>query len=362
MDQTRRILLQGIAAGAVAGLDMVANPPVLAAVPGKPTPTHLPVSLEHALVWDNHSGFDPRPDFDLEYLHQWRDAGVDFLSINVGYDAIDWRVAIATLASYMTWLEKRRDRFVLVRQAQDVPAAKAEGKMAITFDLEGMNALNGDPSMVSLYYRLGVRQMLTAYNRNNAAGGGCHDDDHGLTDYGRRVIQEMNRVGMLVDCSHTGALTTMQIMATAAAPVVFSHSNPKALRAHGRNITDEQIRACARTGGVIGINGMGLYLPQRDSTARAMIDCIIYVRDLVGIDHVGLGLDYATTSPGGELPPRKDFWWPPADYNATWPMKSASPRVIPEIAAGLLERGLAPTDVAKVLGGNFLRVAQAVWK
>ena len=93
-----------------------------------------------------------------------------------------------------------------------------------------------------------------------------------MTDYGRRVIQEMNRVGMLVDCSHTGALTTLQIMATAAAPVVFSHSNPKKLRAHGRNITDEQIRACARTGGVIGINGMGLYLPQRDSTARAMID------------------------------------------------------------------------------------------
>jgi membrane dipeptidase len=358
LNRGRRAILAHLGAAAAVGFSaragaLLSKPPATAAA--------LPRAVRDCLVWDNHSGFDPRPDFDLEHLSEWRDAGVDYLSIDVGYDVIEWQTAIDNLARYISWLEKRPDRFVLVRRADDILAAKRTHKMAITFDLEGMNALNGDVSMVSLYYRLGVRQMLTAYNLNNKAGGGCHDNDQGLTDYGRQVIAEMNRVGMLVDCSHTGARTTLEIMQMARVPVVFSHSNPKALRAHGRNITDEQIRACARTGGVIGINGIGLFLPQRDSSARAMIDCIVYVRDLVGIDHVGIGLDYATQSLAGVPPQHPDFW-PPAEYEVEWPMKDADPTVIPEIAGGLLERGFSDTDVRKVLGANFLRVARAVWQ
>src|SRR5262249_49384447 len=163
----------------------------------------------------------------------------------------------------------------------DIPAARRAGKMAIGFDIEGMNALDGDAFMVSLYYRLGVRQMLFAYNRNNLAGGGCHDDDHGLTGFCRRGNAESNRTGMLVDCSHTGYRTTMEVLESSAQPVIFSHSNPKALRAHGRNIVDEQMRACARTGGVVGVNGIGLFLPDRDASSKAMVDCICYVADLI---------------------------------------------------------------------------------
>ena len=109
-----------------------------------------------------------------------------------------------------------------------------------------------------LYHRLGVRQALFADNLNNAAGGGCHDEDRGLTDFGRAVVQEMNRAGMLVDCSHSAYRTTMEAMEVSSAPVVFSHSNPKALWDHGRNIRDDQIKACAATGGVVGVNGLGL--------------------------------------------------------------------------------------------------------
>jgi membrane dipeptidase len=99
------------------------------------------------------------PDYDLEHLEHWRQAGVNYLSIDVGYDVIEWERAIKNLAA---WLEKRSDKFLLVRRVDDVLEAKKTGRMAITFDLEGMNALNGDPSLVALYYRLGVRQMLTA--------------------------------------------------------------------------------------------------------------------------------------------------------------------------------------------------------
>ncbi len=363
----RQVLLQLAALGGAMALPpstlaaTAAQPPVPRPRPADP----LPAALAGSLVWDNHSGFDPRPDFDLENLRDWRDAGVDYLSINVGYDVIDWQLAVRNLASYVTWFEKRPERFVLVRRARDVLAAKRAGKMAITFDLEGMSALNGDASMVSLYYRLGVRQMLIAYNRNNLAGGGCHDDDHGLTDFGRRVIEEMNRVGMLVDCSHSGHRTTMEVMEAAQQPVIFSHSNPKALRAHGRNITDDQIKACARTGGVVGINGIGLFLPDHDASTRSIVDCIEYVQKLVGPGHVGIGLDYSPpaleAALDDQLDQHRDFW-PPSEYADQGPTKDAGPDRFAKIAAELLARGWAPADVRLVLGENFLRVATAVWK
>jgi membrane dipeptidase len=320
--------------------------------------------IHDALIWDDHSGFDPVTNYDLEHLEDWRQAGVDYLSIDVGYDVIDWERAIKNLGAYITWLEKRPDKFLLVRRADDVLEAKKTGRMAITFDLEGMNALNGDPSLVALYYRLGVRQMLTAYNKNNLAGGGCHDKDTGLTAYGRRVIAEMNRVGMLVDCSHTGYRTTMDIMEAATQPVVFSHSNPKTLRSHGRNITDDQIRACAKTGGVVGVTGLGYFLPKRASPEIALADCVAYVRDLVGVDHVGLGLDYTPPDSTGAADADFDHpdFWPPAEYAPPWPMKDASPGVFAQLAQLLIERGWSSGDVRKVLGGNFLRVARAVWK
>lgn len=236
-------------------------------------------------------------------------------------------------------------------------------RMAITFDLEGANALNVDVSMVSLYYRLGVRQMLLAYNLNNRAGGACHDRDSGLTGFGREVIAEMNRVGMVVDCSHTGHTTTMQIMEMASQPVIFSHSNPWALRAHGRSITDEQIRACAKTGGVIGVTGLGYFLPRRPSAVEAFADCVDYVRDLVGVDHVGVGLDWAPPSPRDRaFYASHRTYWPASEYSAPWSMSSVGPADVRGLTATLVGRGWTEKEVRKVLGENFLRVARAVWK
>ena len=374
MKLTRREVLGG-ASLAASGVLLAAGPLAIAfagtrnkrAAPRHPDATGGGATdlFRDALIWDNHSGFDPRPDFDLAHLEDWTRAGVNYLSINVGYDVVDWQLAVRNLASYIGWLEKRPDRFVLVRHASDILAAKRAGKLAITFDLEGMGALNGEAAMVSLYYRLGVRQMLIAYNRNNLAGGGCHDEDHGLTDFGRGVIAEMNRVGMMVDCSHTGHRTTMEVMETATHPVIFSHSNPKGLRTHGRNIADDQIRACARTGGVIGINGVGLFLADHNATTGAMVDCIEYVRNLVGAEHVGIGLDYSPPAMedalNAQLAAHQDYW-PASEYAGQGPTRDASPGQFREIAAMLLARGWSDADTRKVMGGNFLRVARAVWK
>jgi len=316
----------------------------------------------NALVWDDHSGFVPDPSADLEILERWRTAGVDYLSVNVGFDVLTWQQTVKNIGAFLTWLECHSNRFALVQRASDILAAKREGKLAISFDIEGMNALDGESFMVSLYYRLGVRQMLFAYNRNNLAGGGCHDEDHGLTTFGRRVIEEMNRVGMLVDCSHTGYRTTMEVLETTTQPVIFSHSNPKALHKHGRNIVNEQIVGCARTGGVVGINGIGLFLADRDASTRAIVDCICYVADLVGPAHVGIGLDYFVPGSIDNLEDKNRIFWPASEGYGPHTHRVAEPSQLPEITEMLLERGWPENDIRKVLGENFLRVANAVWK
>jgi membrane dipeptidase len=315
-----------------------------------------------ALVWDDHAGFEPDPKVDLEILEHWRAAGVDYLSVNVGYDVVPWQKTIKNIGAFITWLEKNADRFTLVRTVADIDAAKREGKLAIAFDIEGMNSLDGEAYMVSFYYRLGVRQMLFAYNLNNLAGSGCHDKDTGLTDFGRQVIAEMNRVGMLVDCSHTGLRTTLQAMEASTAPCIFSHSNPVTLHKHGRNIVDEQIKACARTGGVIGINGIGLFLGDPVASTPTLVRAITYVADMVGIDHVGLALDWTPENLEGLTAANPKFWPQSEGYGQGSNMRVAAPSQLPEITEMLLERGYAEEDVRKVMGGNFRRVAAAVWK
>src|SRR5262245_31435859 len=128
-----------------------------------------------ALVWDDHGGFGWSKASALEGLKRWRAAGIDYLSINAGYDIMPWTETVEAVSQYRHWIRTHSDWMLQVETVDDVFRARREGKLAVTFDLEGMNALNGDIGMVDLYYRLGVRQMLFAYNRNNLAGGGCHD-------------------------------------------------------------------------------------------------------------------------------------------------------------------------------------------
>ena len=316
-----------------------------------------------ALVWDDHSGFDPHGGADLNNLEIWRKAGVHYLSVNVGYDVVDWQATIKTLARFRAWLQNHPRKYALVRTTTDIKRARKDDRLAIAFDLEGMNSLNGDVNMVSLYYDLGVRQMLFAYNLNNLAGGGCHDGNAGLTSFGRAVIKEMNRVGMVVDCSHTAYRTTMEAMETSDAPVIFSHSCAKALRNHGRNIVDEQIKACAKTGGVVGITGVSLFLGENDTTSDTFVNHIAHTADLVGAEHVGISLDYAFDAEDvdGLLDTHKAYWPENEDYGR-WPTSYVPPKQLMEITETMMQRGFRDREILGVLGGNFMRVASAVWK
>ncbi len=316
---------------------------------------------QEALVWDDHSGFDPACQPDLTNLQRWAKSGVNYLSVNVGYDVIDWRTTLANLAAFRAWLQQHPEDYTLIKTVDDIAQAKRAGKLAVAFDLEGMNALDGDVNMVNVYYALGVRQMLFAYNLNNLAGGGCHDRDVGLTDFGRAVIREMNRVGMLVDCSHTAHRTTMEAMEYSEAPVIFSHSCAKAVWQHGRNITDDQIKACAKTGGVIGINGIGNFLGENDITSKTFVDHIAHVAELAGAEHVGIALDYAFDAENVDgLVENNSKYWPKEEYHG--PSDYLPPEQLPEIVETMVRRGFSDAEIKGILGGNFLRVAKAVWK
>lgn len=320
--------------------------------------------LRETLVWDAHAGIFPEPDADLSGLPEWTAAGMDYVSINVCFDVLGWQDAVQTLSGYRRQLGAM-DNMAIIRSVHDIDLAKAAGKLAISFDIEGTNALNGDLGMVEVYHDLGVRQMLFAYNLSNTSAGGCHDTDTGLTGFGADIVAEMNRVGMIVDCSHVGRKSTLDIMECAQQPVVFTHSNPLALCDHQRNIADEQIIACAATGGVIGVNGMGIFLGENDISAETFATHICYIADLVGASDVGFGLDYKPAQKsapdlGAILRSRPDFW-PAGQKYDTSGIKQFAPPAMADVILLLKQRGWSDVDLQGYLGGNFRRIAKQVW-
>lgn len=318
--------------------------------------------LGDALVWDNHTAtavHAGRRD-SLLHLERHRAAGVDVVCVNAGFDAVAPETTLFLLAEFRGWL-REHPGYALVGTADDVVRARAAGRTSVCFNIEGGNALLGRASLVSLYYDLGVRWMLFAYNRNNALAGGCQDDDHGLTDFGREVLGEMERVGMVVCCSHVGPRSAAELLERATRPAIFSHSNPAALHGHARNIGDGLIRKCARGGGVIGINGIGIFLGENDASPELIVRNVDYVASLVGVDHVGLALDYAFDAAEVQaFVKAHPEQYPPAKYPNGIAM--APPECFPELAERLLRSGHSETDVKKVLGGNHLRIAREVWK
>ncbi len=317
-----------------------------------------------ALVWDAHSCLPLKPNADLGRLSRHREAGVDFVSINVGMDMTPVADVQAVLAAFRGGIEARAEEFVLVGTVDEIRRAKGQGKLAVAFDLEGSLPLQGEIAMVQRYYDLGVRQIHLAYNRNNSVGGGCHDEDIGLTGFGHQVVAEINRVGMLMDCSHTGHRTSLDIMAASSKPVVFSHANPRALVDHGRNISDAQIDACAATGGVIGVNGVSLFLGDPAAGTEAILRHIDHLVQRVGAAHVGLGIDYSYEAVTDDVPEddHPEYWWPEDagyDFDA---IRFAEPEQFPQITDGLLAMGYPEPDIRGILGENFARVAEATWR
>ena len=318
--------------------------------------------------WEAHACLPLNGSADFAPIERLRAAGVNYVSINVGMDMNPLPQVMTVIAGFRATIAAHPDRYVLASSIADIERGAAKGLLAIGFDLEGAMPLLEDPRMVALYRDLGVRQIHLAYNRNNSVADGCHDVERGLTSLGRRIVAAVNDAGLLMDCSHTGRRCSLDIMAVSGKPVIFSHSNPQSLVDHGRNVTDEQIRACAATGGVVCVSGVSRFLGSDAPTAADVARHAAYIAGLVGIRHVGIGLDISFDEPGLDDTPAGDFdptfWWPrSAGYDRAIARMAYTPidtwRKLP---AALQDTGMSVDDAALVMGGNMLRVAREVWK
>lgn len=334
-----------------------------------PSTNPLPLSpraralLSSALVWDNHGCLPLRTDAAfLPQLQRYRDAGVTVASINVGFGNISWPEHLAVLSAMRRWIAARPAEYQLISTVGDVRVCKLESRLGIVFDIEGMCPVQDNLSLVQTFYELGVRWMLVAYNRNNLAGGGCLDLDGGLTAVGRSLIDEMERVGMVLCLSHTGARTAAECLDYARNPPIFSHSNPYGHTPHPRNVSDELMRACARKGGVVGLSGFGPYLGTQVNVVEKLLKQLLYVIDLVGPEHVGLGLDYVFDRAELEEFVRSNPSLFPSDLGSGGRLGMVEPEAIGTIADHLARENLTDKAIRGILGENWLRIATRVWR
>ncbi|MEI6873942.1 MAG: dipeptidase [Spirochaetota bacterium] len=233
---------------------------------------------------------------------------------------------------------------VQAKKAGDILEARVAGKRAGMLSIEGGEAIGESLDELRAFYDRGVRLMGLTWNRRNAIGRGAgtgtpEDGTGGLTDFGRRVVHEMERLGMVVDASHLSDEALDDLLAIAERPVIASHSNCRALVPHRRNLTDEQAERIAATGGLIGLTFAGIFVdpdPAKVTKLRVLehLDRLISV---VGPEHVGLGSDFD-------------------GYTDTYGIAFSSPSELPWITEALLSRGHRPEAIAQIMGGNWLRV------
>jgi membrane dipeptidase len=250
----------------------------------------------------------------------------------------------------------------LCTSGEAVDRAVAAGRLALLLALEGLPALGTDVELLATFYRLGVRMAsFTHFGRTALADGGAEPTGGRLTRAGLAAVREMERLGMLVDVSHLNDAGVDQVLEMATRPVIASHSNARALCDHHRNLTDEQLRGIAATGGVIGVNAVRRFVHPQDPTVERVVDHIEHIAAVAGIAHVGLGLDFVREYYAEVYAAYPDLRVEGLDPRATIP-GLATPGDLPALTAAMLRRGIPTEDVRRVLGENFLRVFRQVLK
>ncbi len=310
---------------------------------------------------------------DRKYIDWYRDGGVTLITPTVALvETADQ--TIKALASWRAYVAARDD-LVQVYSVSDIEEAKRSGKAGIMFHFQGTDPIEDNLELIPLYAALGVKVIQLCYNRRNRIGdGGSERTDSGLSYFGLDVVAALNKARVVVDCSHTGERTTLDAVEASSAPVVVSHGNARALRPSERNISDTVIKAIGENGGVIGAVGFPPFVSEdARPTLDQFIDHIVYVADKIGIDHVGLGLDYASM----QWPVMADedaralydriiaagAWrpeaYPPPPYY--YPAGIETPRTLRALTHRLVEREFDEASIRKILGGNWLRLYGEVW-
>lgn len=290
-------------------------------------------------------------------LPRYRRAGVDFVSLTVGlHEGIE--PTMRHIAMVRADLDVRGEWTALAATPEEVEAARGSGKLAVGFNFQDAGPLEDSLEMVGVYRELGVRQIGLAFNIRNRLGDGCAEvSDAGLSRFGIAAVRAMQRAGILVDGSHAGHRTTLQAMEISDAPFIFSHSNPFGIRAHYRSVTDEQIKSCAATGGVVGINGVGFWVGDIDAPTEAIFRCLDYTVEKIGPAHVGLGFDYIHDLEHLMRHLRAiPNVWPPYQGEEMVMHNYAGPEQMVELVQFMLDHGYSEADIRMILGENWARV------
>jgi membrane dipeptidase len=313
-----------------------------------------------------------------EYLDAWQASGVTCIFQNSGEESFDPRRLIKRLGrdTYVTHF--LRDHVSQAVQPSDVEAARKANRHAVYMTTNGVPlpgdwiSVEAELALIPVYFQLGVRMMHLTYNRRNLVGDGCGESSNaGLSDFGRAVIKEMNRLGIIVDVAHSGWRTSLEAAKASNKPMVASHSCCGALNPHIRSKPDEVIKAIVDTGGLIGICCIPSFLGGKGDIS-AMLDHIDYAVKKFGADHVAIGTDVAYSSRNGPAEMRKVPKRARARirWEALWPKGSlgGSDRAQAETMAwtnwplftvGMVQRGYSDRDIQKILGGNVMRVCRA---
>lgn len=294
---------------------------------------------------------------------RYRAAGWGFLSLTIATDEPS-ALVLPRLAAERRALDQFADVCIVVETVEDIRRAKREGKLALGLHFQGTLPVERNLDLIALYYKFGIRHMLMAYNQKNFVADGCHElGDGGLSRFGHELVAEMNRVGMVVDVAHTAYRSSMDTIFASKAPVIVSHGNVKAISDHPRCYADDQIKAIAGSGGVIGLTGLGIFMGGNDASNAAFVRQVDHVVQLVGVEHAGFGLDYVYDMPALERHAAMYAAKWPSDGGYTTPgIEQIGPERLPEIVDELLGLGYSDADVIAILGGNWIRVFEQVWK
>ena len=283
----------------------------------------------------------------------------------------NFEVAARALAEWRRRIRENPDKLVHATTAADIERAKAEGKMAVLFGFQNATMLEGVLENLDPLYELGTRCIQLTYNSQNRLGSGCTERvDGGLSDFGVEVVGRMNELGIIVDLSHCGRKTSMDGIEVSARPAAFTHTFCEAIyNDHPRAKTDEQIRAMSDKGGITGIASLGYFVgPDPDSSLEDYVNHIMHAVNVAGIEQVGVSTDHAIR--GLRSWATRENWYEPRlrnfkpSYRVRWPPFIEGldePERFRNVAHALDRRGVAEVDIAKILGGNWVRYFREIF-
>lgn len=319
--------------------------------------------------WEDNA--PPLPQSDLDIV---RNSGVNVVKLSLGGINEDFAATVAEIAGVQKLIEIQPAYFLQVRMPADLERAKRENKLGIILSFESADMLGDKLDNFETFRNLGVLVMQFSYNKKSPFGAGVMAPDAGgLTPLGRQAAEKMNKLGIAIDVSHANAQTTADAIAVSTRPVIMTHAGCSAIHAHPRNKTDEQLKALADKGGVVGIYDLPyLAASPKQPTVDDYMAHMGHALKVMGEDHVGVGSDTGLepfdTGPKGmaefnksEEQRQKSGLAAPEEDRPTYVIGLNIPRRIEVIADQLLKRGYSAHVAEKVIGANFVRVLGEIW-